>query len=128
LNEFVASYFAYAFVSERKPELKAVEDLCGRPTSVRPKNTTLTDFERLYLSVDDVGWYHGMFSLRIKEAYPKMGIQFLKELKLQFPAAAAQTAGASPNGEMKAMPPEEALDKVESISPGFQVWARGFVE
>ena len=90
LNEFVASYFAYAFVSERKPESKRVFDLLGRPSKLRPKNTTLDDFERLYIRVDDYGWYQGMFERRIQELYPKMGLQFLKELKRLFPAQAIQ--------------------------------------
>jgi len=116
LNEFVASYFAYAFVSERKPESKRVFDLLGRPSKRRPKNTTLADFERLYDRVDDYGWYQGMFESHIKELYPKLGIQFLKELKRQFPADGA------------GVPKDQVLEKLETIAPGFQAWAIGFQE
>jgi hypothetical protein len=110
-SEFVASYFAYSFLSERQPEWKGVFDLLGRPSSTRPKNTTLTDFDLLYTGVDDYGWYQGSFETRIRELYPKMGLQFLKELQRQFPLLTE---------------PEE-LDKLEKIAPGFQSWARCFL-
>ncbi len=127
LNEFVASYFAYAFLSERKPESKRVFDLLGRPSQVRPKNTTLADFERLYDRVDDYGWYQGMFESRIRELYPKMGLQFLKELKRQFPRATGSAKDAAAVEAVdKPIAHAQALEKLEVIAPGFQAWAKGF--
>jgi hypothetical protein len=122
LNEFVASYFEYAFISERRPALKKVFDLMGRPSKIRPKHTSLTDFERLYMGVDDPGWYHGMFESHIQELYPKMGIQFLKELRDRFPAADPGKAIPTP----KPVSPEEVVAQLEKFAPGFESWARGF--
>jgi hypothetical protein len=115
LNEFVASYFAYAFVSEKRPEAKQVFELCGRPSKARPKNTTLEDFERLYVRVDDYGWYQGMFEIRVQELYSDMGLKFLADLKAKFPSKSESKES-----------PEVVVDKMESIAPGFRAWARGF--
>ena len=129
LHEFVASYFAYTFLSERRPESKRVFDLLGRPSKAMPKNTTLADFERLYDRVDDYGWYQGMFEGRIQELYPKMGIQFLKELKRQFPADGVLPKDSPASKAVnKSMTPTEVLEKLEAIAPGFQAWAKGFRE
>jgi hypothetical protein len=123
LNEYVASYFAYAFISERRPESKSVFELLGRPSKARPKNRTLADFERLYTGVDDYGWYQGMFESHIQTLYPKMGLQFLKELRQRFPAAAGAVVDIPvPN----AVPPEQVLAEVEKFAPGFESWAEGF--
>jgi hypothetical protein len=123
LNEFVASYFDYAYISERRPESKKVFDLLGRPSKLRPKNTTLADFERLYEEVDDYGWYQGMFETRIRELYPQKGLKFLKDLHKQFPAAAGHARTIPvPNP----VPPEQALGELEKIAPGFETWAKGF--
>lgn len=129
LNEFVASYFAYTFVAERRPETKRVIALLGRPSKARPRNTTLTDFERLYNRVDDYGWYQGMFEIRVQELYPQMGLQFLKELKRQFPSTGGSAKHASTAQAVgKRIAPEDALEKVEAIASGFRVWAKGFQE
>jgi hypothetical protein len=122
LNEFVASYFEYAFISERRPELKKVFDLLGRPSKIRPKHTTLTDFERLSMGVDDPGWYHGMFESHIQELYPKMGIQFLKGLRSRFPAADPEKGIPT----SKPVSPEEMVAELEKFAPGFESWAKGF--
>jgi hypothetical protein len=127
LNEFAASYFAYAFIAERRPASRRVFDLLGRPSHARPKNTTLADFERLYVEVDDYGWYQGLFETRIRELYPRAGWQFLKALRNEFPP----TDGAikqPPVAKADAIPPEEVLERVEKIAPGFQAWAKVFEE
>jgi hypothetical protein len=122
LDEFVASYFEYAFISERRPALKKVFDLLGRPSKIRPKNTTLADLERLNSRVDDHGWYQGMFESHIQELYPKMGIQFLKELRNRFPAAVPAKEIPTPNP----VSPEEVVAQLEKFAPGFENWAKGF--
>jgi hypothetical protein len=122
LSEFVASYFAYSFICERRPAAKKVFDLLGRPSKTRPKNTTLADFEELYVGVDDYGWYQGMFERHIQELYPKMGIQFLIELRRRFPAAGSEKEIPTP----QPVSPEEVLAELETFAPGFESWAEGF--
>jgi len=129
LDEVIATYFLYAYVSEQKPEMKRVIDLLGRPSKKRPKNTSLEDFERLYDKVDDYGWYQGMFEVRVRELYPKMGLKFLEELRRRFPASANTSKEHPAKAEAaSAVSPASVLEQVEQIAPGFQTWAQGFRE
>lgn len=123
LSEFLASYWSYAYISERQPEWKRVFDLLGRPSEVRPKNTSLEDFERLYTGVDDYGWYQGMFEARIREIYPELGLKFLRDLRRDFPSNGDSPGFAPLASRMK---PELLLERLEKIAPGFQEWAAGF--
>jgi hypothetical protein len=129
LNEFLASYFGYAFLAERRPERKPVIALFGRPPQTRPKHTTLADFERLYFLVDDYAWYQGMFERRIQEMYPQAGLQFIKDLKRALPRTVPIPEGVSiPDQVVNRLPPEVVVEKLEAIAPGFQAWAKGFQE
>ena len=127
LNEFLASYFGYAFLAERHPDRKPVIALFGRPSQARPKHTTLADFERLYFLVDDYGWYQGMFEQRIQEMYPQAGLQFLKDLKRVLPRTVPIPEGvAIPDPVVNRIAPEVVVERLEAIAPGFQAWAAGF--
>ncbi len=127
LSEFVASYFGYAFLAEQRPERKPVIALFGRPSQTRPRHTTLADFERLYLLVDDYGWYQGMFERRIQEMYPQTGLQFIMDLKRILPRTAGIPDGVSiPDPVVNRIAPEVVVQKLEAIAPGFQAWAKGF--
>ena len=132
LSEFAASYFAYAFLSERKPELIRVFDLLGRPSGMRPPNATLAHFERVHDKTVDTGWYQGMFERHIRELYPRLGLEFLRELKRHFPAGPDAKIGASASASVqkkakkRSIPPEQALEKLEVIAPGFQSWGGAF--
>jgi hypothetical protein len=129
LNEFLASYFGYAFLAERRPERKPVIALFGRPSQARPKHTTLADFERLYFLVDDYAWYQGMFERRIQEMYPQAGLQFIKDLKRALPRTASIPDGVSiPDPVVNRLAPEVVVEKLDAIAPGFQAWAKGFHE
>lgn len=127
LNEFLASYFGYAFLAEQRPERKPVIALFGRPSKARPKHTTLADFERLYFLVDDYGWYQGMFERRIQEMYPQAGLQFLKDLKRELPRTVPIPDGVSiPDQIVNRLAPEVVVERLEAIAPGFLAWAKGF--
>lgn len=123
LNEFLANYWSYAYISERQTEWKIVFGLLGRPSKTRPKNTSLEDFERLYDTVDDYGWYQGMFESRVREIYPRFGLKFLTDLKQMFPLAARGTMLPDVAARMK---PAELLERLETIAPGFQKWTEAF--
>jgi hypothetical protein len=127
LNEFLASYFGYAFLAERRPERKPVIALFGRPPQTHPKHTTLADFERLYLLVEDYAWYQGRFEQRIQEMYPRAGLQFIKDLKRALPRTAPIPDGVSiPDPVVNRLAPEVVVEKLEAIAPGFRAWAKGF--
>jgi len=124
LGELLATYWAYAYVSERQPDWKSAFGLLGRPSTVRPKNTSLEDFERLYSDVDDYGWYQGMFELRVREVCPRLGVGFLRDLKQRLPL--------QPGTELKWKPldarmkPAVLVQELDKITPGFREWAVGF--
>jgi hypothetical protein len=124
LSEFLASYWSYAYISERRPRWKAVFDFLGRPSEVRPKNTSLEDFERLYGGVDDYGWYQGMFEARIRQIYPKERLTLLTNLKKEFPLTASAPGYVMPAADR--MKPQVLLDKLDKIAPGFKEWGREF--
>jgi hypothetical protein len=81
LAEFLASYWMYAYIAERQPQWKRVFALLGRPSKIRPRNTSLEDFERLYDEVDDYGWYQGLFEIHIQQVYSQLGLQFLSDVR-----------------------------------------------
>jgi hypothetical protein len=123
-NEFLATYWSYSYISEGQPEWKSVFALLGRPSSVRPKNTSLEDFERLYTNVDDYGWYQGMFERRVQEICPRLGLKFLRDLKQKFPRKSGVPWDPKPLDVR--MKPNALLEQLEKIAPGFQKWAEGF--
>ncbi len=123
-SEFLASYWSYGYIAERQPQWKAVFELLGRPSAVRPKNTSLEDFERLYNDVDDYGWYQGMFEMRIVEVYRQAGIGFISAVKKELPQAKKAAGYTLPVEER--MKPEVLLERLESISPGFKRWSAEF--
>jgi len=117
LNEFIATYLAYAFLKERRPELaKLWEIMCDiLAESSEHKHTTLTDFERLYIGVGNrnYGWYQGKFQQIVKKVYNSFGISFIHTLK--------QSLIENP------YPPEEdpfRLLELEAISIEFSGWAK----
>ena len=124
LSEFLANYWSYAFVMERRPEWKQVFDLLGRPSKDRPRDTSLENFERLYDQVDDYGWYEGKFEARVREIYPQLGLKFLRDLKRAFPHTPGMAWKEEPLSTR--MKPVELLGQLEKIAPGFQKWAEGF--
>jgi hypothetical protein len=123
LSEFLASYWSYAYISERQPPWKRVFDLFGRPSKVRPQHTSLEDFDRLYMRVDDPGWYHGMFEAHIRGIYPKFGLGFLADARKQFPLAGDPLAYTPPEHPLET---GEIIGKLDQIAPGFQAWAATF--
>lgn len=123
LSEFLASYWSYAYISARQPEWKRVFDLFGRPSSIRPRHTSLEDFERLYMGVDDPGWYHGMFEARIREMYPKLGLGFPRDLRKEFPLVGDPLAYTPPKHPLQV---REAIERLDKIAPGFEAWAATF--
>jgi len=78
--------------------------------------------DTLYDRVDDYGWYQGQFESHITQLYPRMGLQFLKELHRRFPASGAVHESPSPTP----MTPEQVLEELETFAPGFVTWAKVF--
>jgi hypothetical protein len=117
-SEFLASYFAYAYLREKRPKLATLFYVMAADLALevpRPKYTSLEDFERLYSGVGpkNYGWYQGRFFQRVAQVYDAKGLSFITEVLNAFPAA-----------EGESLPFEVVLQRLEKISPGFMEWSK----
>ena len=113
-GEMLATYFAYAHLRAHDPKQAEVWDgiLRGYRDAVRPKHTTLADFDRLYFGVgaQNYIWYQGRFQEMVRRVYDAHGLDFLRAVRKSFPE------GEGP------VSPEETLRRFEAIFPGFGEW------
>jgi hypothetical protein len=116
-SEFLASYFAYAYLREKRPKLATLFYAMAvilALESPRPKYTSLDDFERLEdIEPKNYGWYQGRFLQRVAHVYEKKGLSFIAEVGKAFPA-----------GEGEVLPIDVVLQRLEKISPGFIEWSK----
>lgn len=116
-GEMLATYFAYAHLRAHDPKQAEVWDgiLRAYRDAVRPKYTTLADFDRLYFGVgaQNYIWYQGQFQQMVRRVYEAQGLDFLRAVREAFPA-----------GETGTLTPEETLRRFEKIFPGFEAWSR----
>jgi hypothetical protein len=101
LNEFLASYFAYAFLQAKHPKLATLMQAMGSDAygnAVNPKYTTLEDFERLYsnVGVDNYSWFQGKFLQKGSQIYDAQKLKFLEAIKKAFPADEKQPVKVLP--------------------------------
>jgi hypothetical protein len=69
--------------------------------------------------VDDYVWYQTMFFTRAKEVCSQRGVEFLKDVKREFPADSTNAAG-----ERSKITPGEALLRLDKIAPGIREMGR----
>jgi hypothetical protein len=117
LSEFIASYLAYAFLREKRLKIaNLVETVFDHNAAALPpqKYTALADFERLYLGVgpENYGWYQNRFVKRAIEVYNAKGLSFIEGIR------------RNPFPKGQTLPPEEVLQKLENIAPGFINWSK----
>lgn len=115
-SEFLATYFAYAFLERTNPRLARSWEamLRAKLDAPAPAHTSLDDFERLYLGVgpENYNWYQAAFALEAAEVFRAEGLGFLARVRERFPAGAG--------GE--ALPAAAVLERLEAIRPGFRAW------
>lgn len=115
LNELLATYAAYAFMRQRHPWQAQLWDgiLQGYVDAVRPRHTSLEDFNRLYAGVgpQNYVWYQAQFQEMVRSTYEAKGLGFLREVRAAFPEGEAPASM------------DAALDRLERIQPGFRAWA-----
>ena len=117
-GEFLASYFAYAYLREKRPKMATLFYVMAADLALegpRPKHTSLVDFERLYSGVGpkNYGWYQGKFFQRVAQVYDAKGLSFIASVLKAFPAS-----------EGESLPVEVVLERLEKISPGFIEWSQ----
>jgi hypothetical protein len=114
-SEMLATYFAYAFIAERSPDLAATWRIAvGADANTTPTHRSLADFERLYAGVGPANyvWYQGRFTERVIAIYATQRLQFLRAVK-----------GAFPREAKEKLTLDQVLDRLETIEPGFKAWA-----
>jgi hypothetical protein len=120
LEEMLASYLGYAALTDADSKsggqqavlYDAMHDAFAE--GVTPRFTSLADFDRLYVrvGVENYGWFQGKFQERVETVFAEKGMTFIDEVRAAFPTGSRVTT-------------EEALQRLEKISPGFQEWSQG---
>lgn len=121
INEFAASYLAYAFLREKRKKMATLtETMTDHALAAAPKQkyTSLEDFERLYSGVgpDNYGWYQSKFAKRAFEVYNAKGLLFIDEIR----------RNPFPKGQTLTL--EEVMRRLDKTTPGFLEWSRVFGE
>lgn len=115
-SEFLATYFAYAFLERTSPRLARSWEamLQAKLDAPAPAHTSLDDFERLYFGVgpENYNWYQAAFALQAAEVFRAEGLGFLARVRERFPSA--------PAGEP--LSSAAVLERLETIRPGFRAW------
>ena len=118
LNEFIATYLAYAFMKESKPKFAKLWETMHNANveSHRHEHTTLSDFEQLYIGVgiENYEWYQGKFQQMVEKVFEKLGISFIHTLKRSL----SNNPKASKNDPFR-------LQEMNAIYEGFTAWAKG---
>ncbi len=116
-REFLAHYFAYAFLSKKYPKtarlyLALHEALIA---GIRPKHTSLEDLNNLSTGVgaENYGWYQAQLLRMVARVYESKGLSFVGEVKKAFPMSEKDPAGM-----------EVGLQRLEKIYPGFVGWSK----
>jgi hypothetical protein len=117
LREFLAHYFAYAFLSKKYPKtarlfLALHEALIA---GIKPEHTSLEDLNNLSTGVgaENYGWYQAQLLRMVARVYKRKGLSFVSEVKKAFPTS-----------EKDSVSMEVGLQRLEKIYPGFMEWSR----
>jgi hypothetical protein len=122
LDEFLASYIWYAYISDRHPEALWLFDVlqAGNELQRSQRFVTLDELDTHYedivesdMKTNNYGWYQGQFIERVRQVYPSRGMDFLKEIRTAFPLDKAPQLGT-----------DETLRRIERIDPSFGEWAK----
>ncbi len=118
-NEFMASYFGYAYMQAKEPNMAIIWDNITRAgfEGYVPNHHSLDEFNKLYfgVGVGDYVWYQNAFQERIRVVYSTKGLGFIRLVKEKLTDASFQPETA-----------DELLESLEEIMPGFVKWADSF--
>ena len=113
--EVLASYFAYAYEKERRPELATVVEAVANMSSPPVKYTAPSDLGKtlpLMAAGDSSNfiWYQHHFEGRIVDVYSSQGLDFIPKVKAAFSGVKGELGLA------------ELMTRLEQASPGFAAW------
>jgi hypothetical protein len=122
LDEFLASYVWYAYVSEQHPEQLWLFDVvqAGNQLERAQRFVTLAELDLNYKAIvesdaktNNYGWYQGQLIEQVRQTYRVRGMDFLKQIQKAFGPGEAPRLGS-----------DEALRRVAQIDPRFADWAK----
>ncbi len=113
--EVLASYFAYAYEKERRPDLATILEAVAKMSSPPVMYTAPSEFTktfRLMAGGDSSNfiWYQHQFEGRIVDVYARQGLGFLPKVKGAF---------SGRKGEISS---NDLMTSLEQASPGFEAW------
>jgi len=113
--EVLASYFAYAYEKERRPELATIVEAVAKMSSPPAMYTSPSDLPktlRLMAAGDSSNfiWYQHQFEGHMVDVYAKQGLDFLPKVKAAF------------SGRKGEISPVDLMTSLEKASPGFDAW------
>ncbi|WDV47771.1 hypothetical protein PV797_08790 [Clostridiaceae bacterium M8S5] len=112
-NEFMATYFAYAYLVNKEPKHANLWKVNAKITYLdgsKPKYTKLKDFDEIYsdMPVENYDWYQKQFTLLAERVYNSMGLNFIDKVKEVFKDDSVNS--------------EQTFEKLRTISPIFDQW------
>jgi hypothetical protein len=111
-NEFLATYWEYAFLRERYPDDARLWDaVCTALLNhLQPKQTALAKMHGgSGGGPDTYVWYHSSLQTRVREVYDAQGLDFYQKVRSR--RGDIRTAGKTP-----------LIETLEQIPPGFLDW------
>ena len=122
-EEFLATYFAYAFVHQADAEWARVgrQEWVDFVQADAPASATLDWSFMFRLPPQQFGrtyaWYQNLLNVRAADVYSEHGLHFLPELRDRLPWSSSEEWTT-----------EMLLPLLDSVAPGFQTWAEGLQE
>jgi hypothetical protein len=118
-NEFMASYFGYAWMRSEEPAMATIWDRITQAgiEGYTPTNHRLDVLNELYagVGVGDYVWYQNVFQNRIREVYDMAGLDFIRLVQYHLADNDFRPESAS-----------SLLQALEEIEPGFLAWAEKY--
>src|SRR5579859_1390679 len=113
--EVLASYFAYAYEKERRPDLATIVEAVAKMSSPPVMYTAPSDFTKTFrlMAAGDSSnfiWYQHQFEGRIVDVYARQGLGFLPTVNAAFSGQKGEIGSA------------ELMTSLEQASPGFEAW------
>ena len=126
-EEFLATYFAYAFLQEKRPDLARIFEIYAyhlNRDGAGPQSKSLARFEAEYAGMDaqDYAWYQGMFLGLVMQLHDKWRMKLLPTVQQRFPADSGNAPTAASSSDDLAYLDQE-LKALAEISTAFPEWA-----
>ena len=116
IDEFAATYMAWAYLSKKAPDKALIWVDAARALAheIQPRHTSLSDFEARYIGVGigNYAWYQAVFLLRVRDVHDLEGTGF---------------PGMMKDRSWNSTSVFHHVDDMEEMVPGFTTWAKSYL-